>query len=611
MLMRKLQVEENESLESFESFESFERVEVWKEKAEEVEAVDFEFFIDDVEKKEDEGSFIVEDYENLDKYFPFPEMRPGQPEVLAAIKQALLDPKIRIIIAELPTGWGKSPMALAAAKASGLAYIATANKFLQKQYLRDFSDLLVELKGKANYKCTQYDVPEILLSKFGEFYNCVNSPCQETKKSREECSQNRCCEYHKQFDLAVEADITLFNYASALAFLNHTDKFQKRNLLICDECHNIPHWITSFVSVDFTQKSLQDIGFTKKIPSYNTVDEYSSFLVEVQRCIKNKLKVSSYLSSDLVDKLETLSRRFTLFDKVTLNKMNMNNFVLEKQYENDAIKSSIKSLSFKPIDVSKLVNQYLFKHGKKIILFSATVLDFETYKEMIGIDNDEECAIIQAANRFPKENRPILTNMMVGWINRNNLPDMLPKIVESISLIMNHHPNVKGLIHGVTYNICDYIYQNLKSDRLLYPREARYQYDMYQEHITSSKSTFLLSPSMTEGVDLYDDLCRVQIYAKMPYISLGAPVVSKRKDKYPNYYNMQTALSLVQGMGRGIRNEKDFCYIYMLDKCFFSFFENNFDILPDDFEEIIDVYKRGRKQIERKIKPSNRQYIHI
>ena len=581
------------------------KVEKTEEKTEEIE---FEFFLDDVEQKIDETSFVIEDYENLDKYFPFPEMREGQPEVLAAIKQSLLDPKVKIIIAELPTGWGKSPMALAAAKASGLAYIATANKFLQKQYLRDFSDLLVELKGRANYKCTQYDVPENLVSKFGEFYNCVNSPCQETKEGREACSQNKCCEYHKQFRLAVEADITLFNYASALAFINYTDKFPKRNLLICDECHNIPNWITNFVSVDFSQKSLQEIGFTKKIPDYNTVKEYGSFLVEVQRCVRNKLKVSSYLNSDLVDKLETLSRKFTIFDKVTLNKNDMDNFVLEKQYENT---TEIKSLSFKPVDVSKLVNQYLFKHGKKVILFSATILDFDTYKKMIGIKNDEECVVIQASNRFPKENRPILTSMMVGWINRNNLPSMLPKMVEAISLIMNHHANVKGLIHGVTYNICDYIYQNLKSDRLIYPREARYQYDMYQEHTTSTKPTFLLSPSMTEGVDLYDDLCRVQIYAKMPYISLVAPVVNARKNVYPNYYNLQTALSLVQGMGRGIRNKKDFCYIYMLDNCFFSFFEKNYDILPDDFEEIIDVYKRGRKQIERKIKPSSRQYIRI
>ena len=570
----------------------------------EIEGIEVE---EEIRREEEEE----EDYENIADYFPFPTMRGGQPEILESIKEALLNPKVKYIVAELSTGFGKSPIALAASKASGSAYIATANKFLQKQYLRDFSDHLVELKGRANYKCTQYDVPDNLIAKFGEFYNCINSPCQETKEGKQTCSSNKCCEYHKQFQRAVRADITLFNYASALAFLNYAHDFTKRNLLICDECHNIPHWITSFVSIDFSQKNLQEIGFNKKIPNFEALIDYCSFLVEIQRFIKDRMRLAKHLDSSLADKLETLRRRFSVFDEVTANKTDMENFLLEKVFENTT--SVVLKLSFKPVSVEKLVQRYLFRHAKKVILFSATILDFDTYLKMMGIDNEEECVVIQAPNKFPKENRPVLTNMAVGYLNRNNITSMMPSIVTAISDILNYYPDVKGLIHGVTYTICNYIHENLKSDRILFPREAKYQYEMYQKHVDSPEPTFLLSPSMTEGVDLYDDLCRVQIYAKMPYVSLGDPIIKKRMEKYTNYYNMQTALSLVQGMGRGVRNEKDICHIYMLDKCMFSFFENNYDILPDDFEEIIDVYKRGRRKLERykPIKRSNRQYIRI
>ena len=144
-------------------------------------------------------------YEKLDSYFPFATKREGQAEVLSLLQKYLDDPNIKYVIVEAATGSGKSALALAAAGASQSAYIATANKFLQDQYIRDFSDIMVDLKGRANYRCNCYQVPDHLKAIVGPFYNCSNSPCRNTKEGRAVCNKERKCEYHRQLLKAAEA----------------------------------------------------------------------------------------------------------------------------------------------------------------------------------------------------------------------------------------------------------------------------------------------------------------------------------------------------------------------------------------------------------------------
>jgi len=52
--------------------------------------------------------------------------------------------------------------------------------------------------------------------------------------------------------------------------------------------------------------------------------------------------------------------------------------------------------------------------------------------------------------------------------------------------------------------------------------------------------------------------------------------------------NMLTALSLTQAYGRSIRSEVDFCFTFVLDKCFLTFVNKNGDILqPCNFSTFV------------------------
>jgi len=121
----------------------------------------------------------------------------------------------------------------------------------------------------------------------------------------------------------------------------------------------------------------------------------------------------------------------------------------------------------------------------------------------------------------------------------------------------------------------------------LYPRKAEQQKEFFDRHVASEFPTILLSPSMTEGVDLKYDISRIQIIVKTPYAYLGDPVLKARMVLYENYYNMLTALNLTQAYGRSIRSEDDFCFTFILDKCFLSFLAANKDILQSSFIDAV------------------------
>ena len=110
--------------------------------------------------------------------FPFKSIRKEQQEYFIIKNQ---NPNKKFIIAELPTGSGKSGIAITEALNAGNSYLICANKSLQDQYERDFyRENLVSLKGKDNYICQRLTG-----------YTCANGPCTSTsptaKYVRTEC----------------------------------------------------------------------------------------------------------------------------------------------------------------------------------------------------------------------------------------------------------------------------------------------------------------------------------------------------------------------------------------------------------------------------------------
>ena len=107
------------------------------------------------------------------------------------------------------------------------------------------------------------------------------------------------------------------------------------------------------------------------------------------------------------------------------------------------------------------------------------------------------------------------------------------------------------------------------------------------KHLASKEPTVLLSPSMSEGVDLRDDASRFQIICKVPYPYLGVKLVTKRMHKWKWWYPLQTAKVIVQSVGRSIRSDTDHAVTYILDSNWGYFYSKHKDNFPQDFHACI------------------------
>ncbi|MGC2682749.1 MAG: hypothetical protein WA323_12855, partial [Candidatus Nitrosopolaris sp.] len=135
--------------------------------------------------------------DDLLKKFPFPTKRESQSGVLNQIGTAF-DSGYKYILLEAPTGFGKSPVAIAAALTLDTSYICTSTKDLQAQYSRDFPFVRLA-KGKNNFLClVKDDFMRNGTSKCGLDPN--NAKCRHTTADYGPCMTNesfkdRSCKY--------------------------------------------------------------------------------------------------------------------------------------------------------------------------------------------------------------------------------------------------------------------------------------------------------------------------------------------------------------------------------------------------------------------------------
>jgi Rad3-related DNA helicase len=151
---------------------------------------------------------------------------------------------------------------------------------------------------------------------------------------------------------------------------------------------------------------------------------------------------------------------------------------------------------------------------------------------------------------------------------------------------MENHKKEKGIIHCHTFRIANFIKKNIRSKRILIHNSENRQ-EMLNKHIRSKTPTVLLSPSMTEGVDLSGDASRFQILCKVPYPFLGDKLIKKKMHKWEWWYPMHTCKTIIQSVGRSVRNNEDHAVTYILDSDWEYFYKKNSNSFPKDFRQCL------------------------
>lgn len=421
----------------------------------------------------------------------------------------------------------------------------TITKTLQDQYKELFSDVEV-LKGKTNYTCGIDDSFSVDLA-----------PCIHLPKLKEECWAKRCCPYYEQRNKALVSKFNTLNYSMFFSLPEH---LKKRQFIICDEASELEDQLVKEFTCKIEYNPLRKSGVdVQPYISTNTgikwLNTLSAQIAERIDDLKDEIsskkdssnkKLIILLKNELI-KLHTLLNKINLI----IDSWNEAEYVFEKDAE---------GVTFMPLKVDKLSHR-LFDYADKVILMSATIIDPKNFCKSLGVDKFK---YVETESSFDPKNAPIICNTKYK-LNYYTMQKYLPRVIKQVKEICEHHKDEKGIIHTQTNAITKAVSKELIGSRYLYREPGVRNEDILEQHLQSSDSTVLVSPSMSYGVDLKDDLARFQIIIKAPYL----PTKDKRierlmKDDF-HWYQNKMLCSLIQSCGRGIRSKKDHCVTYILD----------------------------------------------
>ena len=534
------------------------------------------------------------------KYFPYKSIRPQQDEAIQFALDNCLNQNKRFIIIEAGTGVGKSAVGLTVGRylseklqnSTGLfedgTYFLTTQKILQEQYVKDFggfSGPMKSIKSSSNYTCN-----------FNKKTSCGESlralrTAEKGGRFWKSCTFN--CVYRNAKEGFLKSPEGVTNFPYFLAETQYAGKLTPRQVLVIDEAHNVDAQLSKFIEITISNKFCKSF-LNFEIPKSLTAAKYVKWIEETYvPTITGKLKhleqmLEKYVG--LTEKIKTgefasIAKKFEIMDKHVckvrrfLELYDSANWVMN---EISADGRSGRKVEFKPIDIAPFANEHLYNFGEVVVLMSATILDKEAFMESVGIPKDK-AGFISLASPFPVENRPVIYSG-IGKMSSKTIDETLPKMVEAVKAILAQHKNDKGIIHCHSYKVANYLKRNVRSSRLLIHNSENRE-KILEKHMKGRKPTVLISPSMTEGVDLKGDLSRFQIICKVPYPYLGDKLVRKKMNKWKWWYPLQTAKTIVQATGRSVRSNNDTAVTYILDSDFEMFYNRNRSMFPTGFKE--------------------------
>lgn len=447
-----------------------------------------------------------------------------------------------------PVGAGKSAIAASLAS-SRTGVVLVPQKMLQDQYLRDWPEAAL-LKGAANYQCKGADNCRIG-AKLSRVKNCRRTePCAFTSA--------------KASFLASRFGIT--NYACYFATSLHDPNFApEQRYLVCDEAHNLDGALVGAATM-----TVVDEQWTRA-----TRTAFAPPLTVSQAQIQLRALVAGIKA--LIDSLGERVGRAEL-ELVELS--DMAQLTLESIESGDTpwvVCRERRRWSLKPLSSAPLYQRFL--SGQEVLLMSATPPPKSLTKAWC-----RDAGELELEHSFPLSNRKVRF-MPVASLNRNNLEQMLPKLLQRVRRILDHHAEDKGIIHCNSYALCQELLK-LNDPRLLVQDSTNRQ-AILELHHASERPTVLVSPSMTEGIDLHDDLGRFNVILKVPYPSLGDAWVKARFELDKEWYAWCAARDSIQASGRTTRHEQDWSVTYILDGAFGSLHDRHPHLFPAWFTRSI------------------------
>lgn len=484
-------------------------------------------------------------------------------------------PHIKYFLVEAPVGSGKSPLALTMSSwlSGGLGYstILTPQKILQKQYEDSFEPHLIgSMYGKANYQCA----PKKTNCDIGD---TIKPKCKE-------------CPYRDNFNAAKAKPNVVLNYKIALLFsMIGVEFIQSRRLMVFDECHTLEHHLTEFLAVTVSERMCKRYGvqwkFVKTLPEalYFLTERYIPALQEKLAQISKEVDdinargefgVLTKEDGEVIKEYESMKEQSQRLHHL----ISMDVDTLTEEYVFIPDKTFFR---FKELYGANIFKSLVNPLADKFLFMSSTILDKDEYCRDLGID-PSKAAFISMDSEFDVDNRPVMfmptMKMTYGWDGPDKARERREMIKTIVELCKDQHSKDSGVIHTGSFQVAKWLVEELrgKIPQRIYHHNP--DGDLTRDEVINAFTTLdgqkklLISPSVTEGLDLKGDLARFNIIAKTPYPFLGDAWVKARMEKSSMWYCRQAMIAVIQACGRVVRGKEDWGYTYILDSAFTGLF---------------------------------------
>lgn len=535
-------------------------------------------------------------------YTPMPEwvkeFRPHQWDVIQQVTEAFKS--VDVVFLQAPTGTGKSLIGESSRRIQGGNSIyACTTKALQDQFVNDYPYAKV-IKGRSNY-LTQSGMMDQFGNPAPKYFNYSAITCADcTFNPRTDncrwCMDRNFCPYVVAKGRAERAELAVLNTSylfTIVSKIGNSSGFLNRNLAIMDEADMLESELLSHVEVAVSNRRMALMGLEP--PKKKTVEASwlewvnDAAIPAVSRYLKSL--PNPYDSTSTADDIKEYGSISELVAKLRNLAIELphGGWIYDGYDKGDAI--------FRPIKVGKFGNQLLWPYADKFLLMSATILSADLMAEELGLNGSYE--LVDVPSTFPVENRQIHV-VPIADMSFKNREQAWPNMVQGVSGVLRRHPDERILIHTVSYELAKYLYDNLdkgEHNRPILTYSTSRDKDGVLKEYKSKSNSVLLAPSMDRGIDLPDDMCRVQVVAKIPFPNIKDRRINARmwSPGGTAWYRVQTIRTLIQMTGRGVRSEDDWAATYILDSQFGTNLMKSKYLFPKWWSDALDFRFSPRK----------------
>lgn len=362
------------------------------------------------------------------------------------------------------------------------------------------------------------------------------------------------CGFYEQLTRGQRNSRVILNYLMALNYPSLT----KRVSLICDEAHGLEHALVTSKTVTLKHGVWKRYGGLFK---HNAPEE----------------RVTAW-AKDMMEQLDPEQNGYRFLSNALRKTGGYRSDWVQDWDEHGVTLSPMWGLEY---------GENLWgppgEGAETVVLMSATLLAPEYVAEKLALQPGSY-DYLDLPSTFPVENRPIYYAPVLSMnfqASRDHIA--LNKMVEYIDTLIEQYVRKQlpwGLIHTVSNRLQNDILTRSRWRAIMVVSDVE-----HAQRVRKDQPSVLVAANRLEGWDGVGNLCRFIIMPKVPFPPWYDARVKARREKDARDYDYDTIVSVVQGVGRGVRSDTDTCDTWIIDGSWKRLYDTRRAWLPDAFTD--------------------------